>query len=285
MTAVALHPRPTYRTVVQEQLRTVGLALRKEGMFFLVFLGVIGVLGIALALRDAAATPSQLASSHGDEMHDPLSLLLMPIGLAGLLLPFGLAGFLVPFGVWRSDDLSRRSYHWAMPVARGPHTLIKTLSGWLWLMLTVAVYVVFVDGLMGITGRILGESRPDIGVAWRVVTPFTATTIIYLCTSIVVIGSNHPWRWIGGLVALYVIALGCFAATGQHALVHALGAVVTGRYGLLQALGGDLLDLLSKSNVASMRVLPWLKAVTFWMVASGLGVCIAAFRRGNTNAA
>jgi hypothetical protein len=282
-----LHPTPAYRTVVKEQIRMVGLALRKEGVLFLVFLGLIGVLSVATILHKGVAVNVKHGCVYSlySDSQSVFSWLMIPIGLVGLLLPFGLAGFLVPFGVWRSEDPSRRSYHWAMPVARGPHTILKTLSGWLWLMLAVAVYVGFILCLIAFIApsivHMLGarSCNPHLQVDWRWVTPFTATTIVYLCTSIAVVGSNHPWRWVGGVVVLYVISLSCFAAIGQHELVQAMGRAVIGRYGLLMALGGNLLS----PDTSHIVVMPWLKVVAVWIAASGIGVCIAAYRRGDAN--
>ncbi|HXC25063.1 MAG TPA: hypothetical protein VNU46_04045, partial [Gemmatimonadaceae bacterium] len=131
MTTVSLHPRPTYRAIAKEQVCSVGLALRKEGIFFLAFLAIVAILSLVSvlhstphAVHESANGCASMSGGHDDGPMDLLTMALIPIGAVAFVLPFGLAGFIVPFGVWRSDDLARRSYHWAMPTVRGSHTLI-----------------------------------------------------------------------------------------------------------------------------------------------------------------
>jgi hypothetical protein len=293
MTSATLHSPPRYRTVAYEQFRAVRMALHKEGMFFLGFLGFIGILTILSVLRvvqgHVGCSYMQFSSS-GNE-HAGLMLLLVPVGFVGLLLPFGLAGLIVPFGLWRSEDPSRRSYHWAMPISRELHTLTKVLSGWLWLMVALIVYIAFMIGLIVVVKHICLDTHTVAihNITRQLMTPFIATNILYLLTSVSVIGSEHPWRWIGGSIVVYAVALTCFVALGLHGAVEVLGSVMTGKYGLFAALFGglghgvagnaSLGPVSANAEVVVPTIASWVKAALLWTIASGLGVCLATYHR------
>lgn len=69
--------------------------------------------------RRMARRADATGQAHGGMSYHPMAAI--PVALIGLLLPFS---------VWRAEDPARRSYLWAMPVPRGPHTLAKAFSGW-----------------------------------------------------------------------------------------------------------------------------------------------------------
>lgn len=264
MTSISLHPTPAWRVVAQEQLHAVGIALRKEGIFFLAMLGVIATLVIVAAV-DAAGQPNRN----------------MSLGYApGAAIPIVLVGLLTPFGVWRSEDPTRRAYHWAMPVARGPHTLAKTLAGWCWLTGAVAVFLLFLAALGTVVGAITGD-YPRGAPAWQWAIPFTAASVGYLLTSTAVVGTEHPWRWIGGLVLALVVGRAFADALDLTAAARALDSVMNGYYGLEAALFGHIR---ATDPVAGGRAQPstarWLSATLLWGAIGALGVGLAAYRRG-----
>jgi hypothetical protein len=144
MTSTSLHPTPSSRTVATEQFRAVGLALRNEGIFFIAALVVFSVVIIGGAVQ---FTHSQ---------HPAGAHMGFRYGSSGAI-PMFLIGLLVPFGVWRSEDPARRSYHWSMPVARGPHTVMKLLSGWVWLMIATILYLLFMIAVSHLVSMITAQ--------------------------------------------------------------------------------------------------------------------------------
>lgn len=269
MASTLLHPTPSSRTVATEQFRAVGLALRTEAIFFISALIVLGAVVIASAIR-FAHTP-QAAGSHMGFTYG-----------AGGAIPIFLMALLIPFGVWRAEDPSRRAYHWSMPIARGPHTVMKLLSGWAWLMIATAVYLLFIIILATMIPSITGEPiRLSETPGWEWIIAFTATTLGYLLTSIAVVGSDHAWRWIAGLFFGYGVLIGIFNALGIHDATRVLDTISNGTYGLNAALfgktgytqghiAGEAMQRLSMSN--------WVVAMPLWIIGSGIAVTIASYR-------
>src|SRR5215208_3767222 len=118
-----LHPLPRPGAVVREQLRTVGLSLRREAM----------LAGGALA----AFTAWFLAMRINGHFHGSLDL------LPETMMPFVMLSLFAALAVWKTEDPSRRGYHWSMPVDHSAHALIKSGSGLAWLMAAGAVYLVW----------------------------------------------------------------------------------------------------------------------------------------------
>jgi len=261
MTSIALHPAPRWQTVAREQLRAVGLALRAEGMLFLGALGVIAVLMIISAVR-MAAHPGQN----------------MSIGyVPQATIPMALVAFVIPFSVWRSEDPARRSYHWAMPVARSPHTLTKAASGWLWLMAAVAVYLLYIVALSMVVSAITGDPRGGRSIpAWEWVIPFTSATVAYLLGSTAVLASDHPWRWIMGVIVTYVVILLVLLSMDRTDDVRMWGGIVDGYHGLRTALFGYV-----RVRHVGASASRWLSATAIWGALGVIGVAGALFRRGD----
>lgn len=281
MTATSLHPTPSDGTIATEEFRAVGLALRTEMIFFVGALVLFAVLIIWNAIRFVHT--HQQPGSHMGFRYDT----------AGAI-PMFLVGLLIPFGVWRSEDPSRRAYHWSMPVARGPHTIMKLLSGWGWLMIGTAVYLLFIIGIATAVGAVTGEPAWDgTTPAWAWIVAFTAPTIGYLLTSIAVIGSDHPWRWIGGIVIGYGILLSVFSSFGMQDLAIALKTISDGSLGIKAALFGTVTEaargmVIGAAGSAhprmtvemgdSLKLSTWIFAMPLWIIGSAIAVTIASYR-------
>jgi hypothetical protein len=273
MTSTSLHPTPSSRAVAVEQFRAVGLALRTEAILFVSALLVLSGIIIANAIRFVQTHPEgqlQMGFTYRAEG----------------VIPIFLVALLIPFGVWRSEDPSRRAYHWSMPVARGPHTIVKLLSGWLWMMIAVAVYLLCIIMLGRIIPAIVGEAaRPGVTPGWEWVAAFTAATLGYLLTSIAVIASNHPWRWIGGLVIGYGVLVAVLNAFGMQEAGRALQTISDGAYGFNAALVGATQDGprgvsvgMTRETMRALRFSTWLVAMPLWIIGSGIAVTIASYR-------
>lgn len=260
-TSIALHPMPARGSIVREQIAAVGIAIRKERNTFLGILAAFAALAIWSAFR--ART----------EFHQA-SIDYAP----GATIPMTLIALLIPFGVWRSSDRERRGYDWAMPVAQSTHTIIRMLAGWLWLMLGVAIYLAVIVLFQVVMIAIMGGSVSVNVPAWQWLVPFTSVSIAYLLTSTAMIGSEHPWRWIGGIIIGYLIAMLVLEVLKLQDMRYALQQVVGGYYGLAAAIFGDLRAPHEFASSSSR----WLVATLIWGVLSIAGVWLAA-RRHSTS--
>jgi len=273
MTSISLHPTPSSRAVAVEQFRAVGLALKTEAILFISALVVLGGIIIANAVRIVQA-------------HSAGSVHLGFTYRAEGVIPIFVVALLIPFGVWRAEDPSRRAYHWSMPVARGPHTIAKLLSGWLWVMIAVTVYLLCIIAIGHILPAITGEAaRPGVTPGWEWVAAFTAATLGYLLTSIAVIGSNHPWRWIAGLVIGYSVLVAVLNAFGMPEAGRMLQTISDGAYGFKAALVGATQDGprgvsvgMTRESMRALRFSTWLIAMPLWIIGSGIAVAIASYR-------
>lgn len=273
MTSTSLHPTPSPRDVAREQFRAVGLALRTEAIFFVAALVFFGVLIIVAAVRFA----------HGDR--SPNAHMGFRYDSSGAI-PMFLIGLLIPFGVWRSEDPARRSYHWSMPVARGPHTVAKLVSGWAWLMIATMLYLLFIIAVAYAVSMITGDQpwqRATPGWEWAVA--FTAPTLGYLLTSITVIGSDHPWRWIGGILIGYGVLMAVLKSFGMEDFARALKTITDGRFGLNAALFGAVTQGargitvgVTRETMATMRMGTWMVAMPLWIIGSAIAVTVASYR-------
>jgi hypothetical protein len=191
-----------------------------------------------------------------------------------------LIALLIPFGVWRSEDRARRAYHWAMPVARAEHTLIKTFAGWLWLMGGVALYLVTL-ALLGVVMRaITGAGVDRVPAMWEWLVPFTSATIAYLLTSIAIVGSAHAWRWIGGVIVGYLIALLVCEVLELPDVQRTIKLLMDGTYGLSAAIFGNVNTAYTGHTHYVGDPARWLGATLLWGALVGAGTWLAARRHG-----
>lgn len=257
-----MHPVPERSAVMKEQVEAVSIAIRKEQLVFLGVLAAIVLLAIYSALR------GNVDHGHGNLEYGPAATI-----------PMSLVALLIPFGVWRASDRERRSYDWTMPVAQSTHTIIRMLAGWLWLMVGVAVYLVVLIGAEFLVAAITGATLSIDVPAWQWLVPFTATTIAYLLTSIAIIGSEHPWHWIGGLIIGYLIALLVLDVFKLQDVRYALQQIVGGYYGLSAAIFGQLRHSVYDPSPSATR---WLGATALWGAITVAGVWLAS-RRHSTS--
>ncbi len=269
----SLHPTPSSRTVAIEQFRAVGLALRKEAIFFVGALLVFGVIITSAAVRFAQT--AQAPGSHMGFRYD-----------AAGAIPIFLVGLLIPFGVWRSEDPSRRAYHWSMPVMRGPHTIMKLLAGWAWLMIATVAYLLFVITVAHVVSMITGQPTwQDRTPVWEWIVAFTAPTLAYLLTSTPVIGSDHPWRWIGGILIGYGVLVAALKSFGLDGLASVLNTIADGRYGLNAALFGSAHEGqrgitvgITRETMTALRMSTWAVAMPAWIIGSAIAAAIVSYR-------
>lgn len=283
--AAGTHP-PRWGAVVREQLRAVGTAVRLE----LIVAAILLILFSLLLLFFHAQTPGHRTDGQFPEM----MLLVVVLGL------------FAPMAVWKGEPPSRRAYLWALPVERSRHTLVKVFAGWAWLMAAVGAYVLWALAIARATGGALsmGPTQFPLGPippgaeydaahyfthpwpvpGWAWLVPFASATAMYLLGSIVVLASDHPWRWYAGLVLGLILTAG----TGIDLGAEITRGLIEGPYGLeVLTTGGEARDV-SVANPAggqirSMTYAPmpaaWPVAALLWIGAGLAGTLAAALRR------
>lgn len=201
----SLHPGPRPRDVLREQLRLVRTALRAP---FAVALAAAVVATLLFTLEIVA---------DGEVVDFRPEQWILP----------GLLGLLLPLVVWKGEDHREDSLLWTLPVDRRKHALSRVFGGWIWLMVGVALFVVWLLGLALLSGgNILTEETlrflpsaaipapggPDPAAVrtvrwapepWLWLIPFTAATATYLLGSALALGATV--RGVaGGAVALFL---------------------------------------------------------------------------------
>lgn len=211
-----------------------------------------------------------------------------------------------PFAVWKGEDLSRRTYLFAMPMDRSRNQLVKVAAGWVWLLAATLLLYALAAVAAALSGSEIGVSYArfftgqNVDAAtpadffmteirtpwWNWLVPITATTTAYLLMSALVVGVTHPWRWIGALWLL-LLGAGLLAETlnlsGLMDLIenlidnrtwYALLTAVTGRVDTLQSVPG----LAQPAVVSRPNMSAWLTSTTIWMGLGLAGTAIAAAR-------
>lgn len=279
------HP-PRWGAVVREQLRTVGTAVRLE----LIVAATLLLLFSAIVLFLHWMTPGHRTDGQFPEM----MLLVVVLGL------------FAPMAVWKGEQPSRRAYLWTLPVERSRHTLVKVFAGWAWLMAAVGAYVLWALAIAQATGGTLsmGTTQLPLGPipagaefsaahyfthpwpvpGWAWLVPFASATATYLLGSIVVLSSDHAWRWYAGLVLGWGLMVGMgldWSGEATHDLIDA-------RYGLeVLTTGGEAREVAiarpSGGEVRSVTYVPmpadWPVAALLWVGAGLAGTLAAALRR------
>lgn len=284
--APAAHRVPHAPTVIAEQLRAVGRHVRWE----------IGVLGILLLVMSGTMLVAHTSvPGHRSDMQ-----------FAEMALGACLIALFAPIAVWQGEEPSRRAYFWSLPVERGSHTLLKVLAGWVWLMAVVAGFLLWLstlawltDGTLGLgtsllpgrevwrTGDPLGAQifyHPWRVAPWQWLAPFAGATVMYLLGSALVLSTDHPWRWIAGLLFAAVLVV----VLGTEIGGRTVQAVSEGPYGLTMLIVGGREALGVPVRAPTGRMLEvsafvpdpagWARAAALWTALSLAAVLAAAFR-------
>lgn len=170
-----LHPTPRGRDVVREQVRIVGQGLRREALIAAVVLGVVtSAIGIEMTRGSVGIQSDSWEAT-------------------------SIVAFLFPFAVWKGEKRFGPAFLWTLPVDRRRLALAKVFAGWVWLMIALAVYVLW---LLALT--LFSDATAMLPVT---LVPFTAATAMYLLGSALVLGLRHPLRWLLATVSvLFLLA-------------------------------------------------------------------------------
>ncbi|HSU16517.1 hypothetical protein [Longimicrobium sp.] len=246
----AVHRLPRRADVAREQLRGVGLALRREATV------AAGVLALASILIVWAQLRGEGALDLAPEMGIPIALLAL----------------LLPMAVWKGEGPASRSYHHAMPVEIGAHAVARGLAGLVWMLGAAGAYFGWMALVAAGTGGWV-DSEP-----WfRWAGPVVGAVALYLLGTALALRAVHPWRWIGGAVVGHTFLRALAGPGGDMPLFRAADRVLSGRYGLYTLLSGSAPvhvhkwnDLYGEVNYAT-RV----PNAGVWMVSAWLWIAIA----------
>lgn len=293
MTSATSGSVPGLGRVIVEQLRAVGLAVRRE-VAALTAVVAFSVLGMAVVVM----VPSLSAQV---DLGDAIQL--NPEGLGYMA---ALVAVFFPLAVWKGDSPWGEAHLWTLPVARPQHALIKVGAGWVYLMGTVAmgllgivVTALMAGGSLGIeTTRLLAAAGPPaegqiadaVAVVWRTplwqwLTLFTGATAVYLFSSVLWLATARPWHWVVGLWLSALVIAGLVDLLNQGPLVDLTYTAVGSADRLLMG-GAEMQSFYAQTAPDEWNrvwaALPsargWATSTALW-IGAGLVALVAAARR------
>jgi hypothetical protein len=221
----------------------------------------------------------------------------------------GMLGALFPIAVWKGEERFGASFMWTLPVDRRQLVLTKVAAGWVCLMTTIAVFLLWTLVVALFTGgNVLGEQTltllpsavvPPPGVLapealhtarfvpspllWLI--PFTGATATYLLVSALTLGTRYPLRWVIAVV-MSMFALSAIGSAERLDSLRFLPSLLAraaedSRYGLdaiLSARAESLKTVVTLANGKTIGVWRGLPNLGDWAVATALwiGVGLAA---------
>jgi hypothetical protein len=267
MNAATLHSTPSLRTIVEEQIRTVGLSIRDIGLVVLTLYLV--VIGVTIAQLTRFQSPTSGRPSMTNFTFTPeSSMVVMFLAL------------IVPLRVWQDEEPAKRSYHWVMPLPRHVHSLLKVLAGWVWTMVGVALFLAGTVILAFVAARISGIPQPYHRnfSAWEWLVPFTAASIAYALASCAAVGGRRPFMWVFVAIAAYYFVIFLLLKLGMTEAVNAFRLLWNGRYGASAAMTGANIGS-NQMQLGPYAELPhWLGVTALWGCISG-GLLFLVARR------
>lgn len=232
---------PPTGAVLREQVRSVGLSLRREGM-------------LLAGLLACTTVATYWAWLDGPGRPVPLS----PIWL----LPAVALGFFMPFLVWK--DHAWQPYFHAMPVSHARHRLIRGAGGLVHLGVAVAALLASHLALVIATG---GLGRAALAQPWMWMIPLTGSLITYLLGTALVLATRMPWAVMAGALLGWVLLSELPPA---EPLAEAIWTILVGRLGLFAAIVGvDATDGASSLGA-------WLAATALWLPFSAAVLLLAS---------
>ena len=275
-------PLPALAAVAKAQARLI-LRRRPRPLIIAAAIVVAQILAAAsggilfgITIRSGPDQPSRILFSKVSDFAGELGF-AFDEGAAGMVVTAVAAfiwAFFWPFRVWREERPQRRGYHWAMPVDRRTHDLLRVAAGLVLLPVLVAFFVALALATAALFGHTAVISSWG-GLFWLDL--FAAPLVIYLLVSIPVVGSRHSAAWLWGTLGICAGLISLLHAFGLASLIAPLESVALGSAGLFTTLGRPLVAEIAGwgSPPAGSWALAWL----FWLALAAAGVWVAASRR------
>ncbi|HKR64838.1 MAG TPA: hypothetical protein VJZ00_13985 [Thermoanaerobaculia bacterium] len=184
-----MHSTPRGRDVVLEQIRIVGLQLRREALATAVVLGLVTLPIVVAIVRGEAA-------SWFDGNPSP---------------PIAFIAFVYPFAVWRGERRFGPAFLWTLPVDRRRLALAKVFAGGVWLLAALLAMALWRLTLAFAAGATVEPAS------------FTAVLTMYLFGTALVLGLRHPLRWLLGTAAVLYLGGMLGQTQGIEALLTSSG--------------------------------------------------------------
>ena len=272
MTIERARRKPGWWEVVIEQIITIGYMLRWAA---LMALGTC-VLLICVATKLSFNVRDKIAAGS----RESIDLSFTP----QISMVLAVVAILVPLMVWQDEDISRRTYHRAMPVSQSRHALSKVFAGWCLLLLVTTLFVVTAWLSHFVSESIVGQPQPyHTGfVWWEWLVPYTSVSVAYLLSSAAAVGTRRPIAWFAAIPGLYFVVGGLADALGYDRIVYTLTTFSREGYGVSAAFGGDITrysDGFRRYSSTYPSVERWLGAALLWSAVGSLLLWWAARRR------
>ena len=285
---------PAMKAVWIEQLRVVGLAIRREGALA----GVVLAVGSLAVIAFARMPVLQAIVDEGDVgelVFDPGE---PPWGFVAVV-----AALLLPLVVWKGERRFGDTPLWSLPVDHRRHALLKVAAGWVWLLAIlgaalacVTLTVLASGGVLGIEEvrlvvlDLVGASAGTPGATesvnwttpwWEWALPFTSATAAYLLASTLVLATPRPLFWAAGLWVAGAVVLGI----GD---IRDVGWIERTAEFVAWYAGGDTFNRgveLPTGGAEGWMRLPtiglWMASSAFWVSLGLVGVLVASGRARN----
>lgn len=278
MKSTDLHSTPSIRAVLVEQIWTVGPAIRKLGMVY----GVVLAMGTAVILLMPTPNPINFELNY---------FVFGIFASGGAALPL--------FLWWGAVSPFQPGFPWTLPVEKARHVLARIAAGWIWLMVGIAVFVLWTAANSLLSGGALVAFEiwmvaPHRGApvdlidpasmptmvwsqpGWLFLVPFVGATVAYLLTSAFLLATRYPGRWIAGTVlgALLMSLIVEWADLSwlADAMDPPLEAILVGWYGLTTFIGGGTFEATVTRGPTGELMPVWMSVPTFgrWAIATAL---------------
>jgi len=232
------------------------------------------LLGISVSMGDGSPTVVRFGRITDLGVDEGVGAVIFAFGAALLWAAFW------PNRVARDSKTSGRAYHWALPVDRRRHDLLRTAAGALWLVplrLLLPLIAVLVATLFG-HGDQLTRFPVLVWVAFLL-----GPQLVYLLTSIPsLMAGKRQLLWPGLALGALGALFGMLGVVGEH---HLFREAFVGPFGLLRAIAGPFFEVPSSDGglIAELAREPWLPAFLVWLTLALVGVLVAASDRGRQN--
>lgn len=249
----------------------IGLALALAQIVALAAFGIVFGIHITIGQEETVVQFSRVADFQ-EELEYPLDE-----GATAVLVAFAcqlICGLFWPFHVWREETPGRRGYHWAMPVDRRTHDLVRVAVGALGLAAIGALLYGAALATALASGHAAGLGQFSLPF-WLCLA--LAPLVPYAYASILTVRCQDPGAWLwggaGAVLGLWALA----AMLDLDAVQTVLYQVFAGPLGLARAAAGPVYDEIFHRGAAAGG--PWLLAWAVWLALLAGGVVLAASTR------